>query len=162
PLSTMYLLTTSESPAGDSYSESSAGPSRKRCRSPAATVTSSIHSTRALVPSRADLVLPRKRFTDSISPEDSVEDDINTDVLEDIEADATTIEVAVYWDVEAGIDVGVGIEVDAEIDVEDEVEDEVESSDRGTMEVGVDIDVGIDIHDVIPLQRIEDIETAQR
>ncbi|GKF61767.1 hypothetical protein Tco_0181821 [Tanacetum coccineum] len=33
------------------------------------------------VPSRADLLPPRKRFRDSISPEDSVEEDIDTDVL---------------------------------------------------------------------------------
>nr|GEU83394.1 retrovirus-related Pol polyprotein from transposon TNT 1-94 [Tanacetum cinerariifolium] len=108
PLSTMYPMRTSESSAGDSSFESHA-----------ATVTSSIHSTRALVPSRADLLPPRKSFRDSISPEDSVEEDIDTDVLEDIEADATT--------------------------VEDEVKDEVESSDRGTIEVGVDMDAGIDI-----------------
>nr|GEX22189.1 hypothetical protein [Tanacetum cinerariifolium] len=57
-------LTTSESSAGDSSSESSTGPSRKRCRSPPATMTSSIHATRALVPSRADLLLSRKRFRD--------------------------------------------------------------------------------------------------
>ncbi|GJW03702.1 putative reverse transcriptase domain-containing protein [Tanacetum coccineum] len=70
PLSTMYPPTTSESSAGDSSSESSAGPSRKRCRSLVATVTSYIHATRALVPSRADLLPPRKRFRDSISPKD--------------------------------------------------------------------------------------------
>nr|GEW84760.1 hypothetical protein [Tanacetum cinerariifolium] len=83
---------------------------------------------------------------------------------------------------------GIGMEVDVGIDVEDEVEDEVESSDRGTMEVGVDMDAGIDIpngmlmpdagerldqvkegfqviydHVIeMPLQRIEDIETAQK
>nr|GEX35322.1 reverse transcriptase domain-containing protein [Tanacetum cinerariifolium] len=53
-------------------------------------------------------------------------------------------------------------EVDVGINVEDEVEDEVESSDRGTIKVGVDMDADIDIPDEIPLQRIEDIETAQR
>nr|GFC87371.1 hypothetical protein [Tanacetum cinerariifolium] len=37
PLSNMYPPTTSESSAGDSSSESSAGPSRKRCRSLATT-----------------------------------------------------------------------------------------------------------------------------
>ncbi|GKF96826.1 hypothetical protein Tco_0292647, partial [Tanacetum coccineum] len=84
-LSTMYPPTTSESSAGDSSSESSAGPSRKRCRSPATTMISSILAMRALVPSRANLILPHKRFRDSISPEDSVEEDIDTDVLEDIE-----------------------------------------------------------------------------
>nr|GEW75171.1 putative reverse transcriptase domain-containing protein [Tanacetum cinerariifolium] len=80
PLSTIYLPTTSESLAEDSSSESSVGPSRKRCRSLAAIVTSSIHATRALVPSRADLLPPRMRFMDSISPEDNVEEDIDTDV----------------------------------------------------------------------------------
>ncbi|GKE90719.1 hypothetical protein Tco_1571814, partial [Tanacetum coccineum] len=176
------------SSAGDSSFESSAGPSRKRCRFPAATVTSSIHVTRALVPSHADLLLPRKRFRDSISPEDSVEEDIDTDVLEDIEADATVVEVAVDRDVVTGIDAGIDIEVDVRIDVEDEVEDEVESSDRGTIEVGVDVAARIDIPDAmlmpdvverleqvkeglrdiyehvieIPLQRIKDIETGQR
>ncbi|GJS39326.1 reverse transcriptase domain-containing protein [Tanacetum coccineum] len=158
PLSTMYPPTTSESSAGDSSSESSVGPSRKRCRSPAATVTSSIHATRALVPSRADLLPPRKRFRDSISPEDSVEEDIDTDVLADIEADATADEVAVDRDVEAGVDAGIGMEVDVGVDVEDEVEE----SDRGTMEVGVDVVAEIDIPDEIPLQRIEDIETGQK
>nr|GEW92311.1 hypothetical protein [Tanacetum cinerariifolium] len=105
----MYPPTISESSAGDSSSESSAGPSRKRCRSPAAIVTLSIHSTRALVPSRADHLPHHKRFRDFISPEDSVEEDIDTDVLEDIEADATllsdkgTMEVRV--DIDAGIDI---------------------------------------------------------
>nr|GEW43610.1 putative reverse transcriptase domain-containing protein [Tanacetum cinerariifolium] len=157
-LSTMYPPTRSESSVGDSSFESSAGLSRKRCRSPAATVTLSIHSTRALVPSCADLLPPRKRFEDSISPVDSVEEDIDTDVLEDIKADATI------------------------------VKDEVESSDKCTIEVGVDIDAGIDIPDGVlmpdaverleqveeglqdiydhvielPLQRIKDIKTTQR
>ncbi|GJY27538.1 hypothetical protein Tco_0403305 [Tanacetum coccineum] len=184
PLSTMYPPMTSESSAGDSSSESFAGPSRKRCRSPAATVTSFIHATRALVPSRANLLPPRKRFRDSISLEYSVEEDIDTDVLEDIEADATTVEVAEDRDVVTGVDAGIGMEVDVGVDVEDEVE----SSDRGTMEAGVDVVAGIDIPDAmlmldavkhleqveeglqdiydhvieIPLQRIEDIETGQR
>ncbi|GKA56531.1 hypothetical protein Tco_0755603 [Tanacetum coccineum] len=140
-----YPLKTSESSAGDSSSESSDGPSHKRCRSPAATVTSSIHATRALVPSRADLIPPRKRFRDSISPEDSVEEYIDTDVLEDIEADAKAVEVAVDRVVEAGVDAGIDMEVDVGVDVEDKVEDEVESSDRGTMEVGVDVVAGINI-----------------
>nr|GEV41237.1 hypothetical protein [Tanacetum cinerariifolium] len=162
PLSTMYPSTTFESSAEDSSSKSYAGPSCKRCRSPAVNVISSIHATRALVHSCVDLLPSRKRFKDSILPEDSVEEDIDTDVLEDIEADATA--------------------------VEDEVEDEVESSNRGTMEVGLDAVAGIDIYDgmlmpdavesleqveeglqdiydhviEIPLQRIEDIETGQK
>ncbi|GKB54045.1 hypothetical protein Tco_0904798 [Tanacetum coccineum] len=184
----MYPPTRSESSAGDSSSESSTGLAHKRCRSPAATVTSFIHATRALVPSRADLLPPCKRFRDSISTEDSVEEDINMDVLEDIEADATVVEVAVDRDVVTGIDAGIDMEVDVGVDVEDEVEDEVESSDRGTIKVGVDVAAGIDIPDgmllpdavehlkqveeglqdiyehvmEIPLQRIEDIKTGQR
>nr|GEW24944.1 reverse transcriptase domain-containing protein [Tanacetum cinerariifolium] len=108
-----------------------------RWRSPAATVTSSIHSTRALVYSRADLLPPRKRFRDSISPED------------------------IDRDVEAGIDAGIGIEVDVGIDVEDEVE----SSDRGTIEVGVDMYVGIDIPDDMhmpdAIEHLEQLEAGQ-
>ncbi|GKB37602.1 hypothetical protein Tco_0882544, partial [Tanacetum coccineum] len=186
--STMYPPMTSESSAEDSSSESYVGPSCKRCRSPAATVTSFVHATRALVPSRADLIPPRKRFRDSISLEDSVEEDIDTDVLEDIKADATAVEVVVDMDVVTWIDVGINMEVDVGIDVDDDVEDEVESSNRGTIEVGVDVAAGIDIPDAmlmpdavecleqvkkglqdiykhvieIPLQRIEDIETGHR
>ncbi|GJZ59968.1 reverse transcriptase domain-containing protein [Tanacetum coccineum] len=188
PLSTMYPSTTSELSAGDSSSESSVGPSRKRYRSPAATVTSYIHAMRALVPSRADLLPPRKRFMDSISLEDSVEEEIDMDVLEDIKADATTVEVAVDRGVMTRVGAGINMEVNVGVDVEDEVEDEVKSSDRGTIEVRVDIVVGIDIPDAmlmpddvehleqveeglqdiydhvieIPLQRIEDIEIGQR
>ncbi|GKD19921.1 hypothetical protein Tco_1209079, partial [Tanacetum coccineum] len=147
PLSTMYPPMISESSAGDSFSKSSDGPSRKRCRSSTAIVISSIHALRALVPSRADLLSPCKRFKDSISPEDSVEEDIDTDVLVDIEAYAMAIGVAADINVEAGVDAVIGIEVDVGVDVEDEVKGEVESNDRGTMVVGVDVVVGIDILD---------------
>nr|GEW36397.1 reverse transcriptase domain-containing protein [Tanacetum cinerariifolium] len=95
---------TSKSSAGDSSSESSAGPSRKRCRSHATTVISSIYATRALVFSHADLLPPRRRFKDSISPEDSVEEDININVLEDIKVDDTAVEVAVDRDGVTGVD----------------------------------------------------------
>ncbi|GJY74210.1 putative reverse transcriptase domain-containing protein [Tanacetum coccineum] len=184
PLSTMYPPTTSESSTRDSSFKLSVGPSRKRCRSPAATMTSFIHASRALVPSRADLFPPRKRFRDSISLEDNVKKDIDADVLADIKADATIVKVIVDRDVVAEVDAGIYLKVDVGVDVEDEVE----SSDRGTMEVGVDVVAGIDIPDgmlmpdvverleqveevvqdiyahvmEIPLQRIEDIETGQR
>ncbi|GJV41921.1 putative reverse transcriptase domain-containing protein [Tanacetum coccineum] len=157
-LSTMYPPMTSEWSARDSSSESSAGPSRKKCRSPAATVTSSIHATRSLVPSRADLLPPRNRFRDSITQEDSVEEDIDTNVLEDIEADATVVEVVVDMDVVVGVDACIDMEVDVGVDVEDEVE----SSDRGTMEVGVDVVARIDIPDGILMpdvvERLEQVE----
>nr|GEY62583.1 reverse transcriptase domain-containing protein [Tanacetum cinerariifolium] len=57
-----YPSTTFESSAGDYSFESSAGPSCKRCRSSAATVTSYIHATRALVLSCVDLLPHRKRL----------------------------------------------------------------------------------------------------
>nr|GEX18028.1 reverse transcriptase domain-containing protein [Tanacetum cinerariifolium] len=73
-------------------------------RSLAATVISYIYATRDLVTSRADLLPPRERFRNFISPEDSVEEDIDTDVLEDIEADVIAVEVAIDRDAEDGID----------------------------------------------------------
>ncbi|GKD70174.1 putative reverse transcriptase domain-containing protein, partial [Tanacetum coccineum] len=125
-------------------------------------VTSSIYATRALVPSRADLLPPSKRFRDFIPPEDSVEKDIDKNVLEDIEADATAVEVAVNRDVVTGVDAGIDIEVDVRVNVEDEVEDKVESSDRGTMEVGVDLVAEIDFLDgmLIPdnVEHLEQVE----
>nr|GEX16150.1 retrovirus-related Pol polyprotein from transposon TNT 1-94 [Tanacetum cinerariifolium] len=161
PSSTMYPPMTSESSAGDSSSESSVGPSHKRCRSPAAIVTSFIHATRALVLSCANRLPPHKRFRDSISPKDSVEEDIDADEFADIEADAMAVEVIVDKDVETRVDVGISMEVDVGIDVEDEVEDEVESSDRDNIKVRVDV-VGIDIPDamLIPdaMERLEQVE----
>nr|GEY36913.1 hypothetical protein [Tanacetum cinerariifolium] len=82
-LSTMYPLTTFESLARDSSSESSVRPSRKRCRSPAATMISSIHAARALV-----------------DVEDKVEDVVES-------SDKGTIEVGV--DVVARIDIPDGM-----------------------------------------------------
>nr|GEW01233.1 hypothetical protein [Tanacetum cinerariifolium] len=162
-LSTMYLPMKFESSAGDSYFELSAGPSHMRCRFPAATMSSSIHSTKALVPSCIDLLPPRKRFRDSISPKDNVKEAIDTDVLEDIKADATTVEVVVDRDVEAGVDTCIDMEIDVGVDVEDEVKDEVESSDTERLE---QVEEGLqDIYDYvikIRLQRIKDIETGQR
>ncbi|GKE70454.1 hypothetical protein Tco_1528526, partial [Tanacetum coccineum] len=163
PLSTMYPPTKSESSARDSSFESSAGPSRKRCRSPAVTMTSSIHATRALVHSHADLLPPHKRFRDSITSEDSVEEDINMDVLEDIKANATADEVVVDRDVEVEVDVGtmeVGVDVVAGIDISDGmiIPDAVEHLEQ--VEEGLQ-----DIYEhviEIPLHRIEDIEIGQR
>ncbi|GJY02475.1 hypothetical protein Tco_0360627 [Tanacetum coccineum] len=55
-----YRRWPSESLDGDSSFESSVGTSRKRCRSPATTVRLSIPASRALVPTRADLLPPSK------------------------------------------------------------------------------------------------------
>ncbi|GJS66735.1 hypothetical protein Tco_0681299 [Tanacetum coccineum] len=161
PLSTMYLPTTSESLAGDSFlshllDHLAGDVGLLRCRSPAATR--------------------------------SVEEDIDTDVLKDIKADATAIEVAVDRDVKAEVDATIDMEVNVEVYIKDEVEDEIESNDRGIVEVRVYVAIEIDIPDAmlmpdaiehlehveeglqviydhvieILLQRIEDIETRHR
>ncbi|GKE73049.1 hypothetical protein Tco_1535090 [Tanacetum coccineum] len=80
PLSTPYPPTTSESSLGSSSERSldssshSSRLSRKRCRSPTASVPSPTHVLRLISPTHADLLLPRKRFRDSYSPEDSGEE----------------------------------------------------------------------------------------
>ncbi|GKD72271.1 hypothetical protein Tco_1330553 [Tanacetum coccineum] len=109
PLSSMYLPTTSDSSARDSSFESSTGPIRKRCRSPAATIPLPIPAPRALVPTRADLLPPRKRFRDSYSSEDSIKEDIDADVFADIKTDV-------------GVNAGIGMEVSVEVVSEDEEE----------------------------------------
>ncbi|GJU26643.1 hypothetical protein Tco_1165264 [Tanacetum coccineum] len=157
PMSSTHFSSTAESSPSDSpvttldrHSHSPSQyviPSRKRCRSPATTVPSSIPTLGAIVPTRSDLLPPRKRFRDSILREDSVEEDIDADVLTNIEADATVVEVTTDMDVEAGVDAGIGMEVDVGDDIEDEDEVEAESNDRGTMEVGVDVVARIDIPD---------------
>ncbi|GJW24611.1 hypothetical protein Tco_0038422 [Tanacetum coccineum] len=80
-LSTFYPPTTSESSSGDSSerplhsSSHSAGPSRKRCRSPVDSVPSSTPVMGSLAPTRADFLPHRKRFRGLYSSEASIEDD---------------------------------------------------------------------------------------
>nr|GEX88118.1 hypothetical protein [Tanacetum cinerariifolium] len=88
PLSTFYPPTTSESSSGDSLERPrhssllSAGPSRKRCRSPTDSVPSSTLVTGSLASTRANLLPPRKRFKDSYSPKTSTEEDTEIDTTE--------------------------------------------------------------------------------
>ncbi|GJX32207.1 hypothetical protein Tco_0242062, partial [Tanacetum coccineum] len=88
PLSTPYPSTTSESSLGSSSERSldssspSSGPSRKRCRSPTASVPSPTHVSRSIAPTPADLLPPRKRFKDSYSPEDSREEHMEVDTAD--------------------------------------------------------------------------------
>ncbi|GKE05094.1 hypothetical protein Tco_1397112, partial [Tanacetum coccineum] len=83
-----YPPTTSESSLGSSPERSldsstpSSGPSRKRCRSPAASVPSPTHDLRSIASTLADLLLPRNRFRDSYSPEDSGEEHIEVDTAD--------------------------------------------------------------------------------
>nr|GFB60369.1 hypothetical protein [Tanacetum cinerariifolium] len=81
PYMTAIAHWRSKSSSGDSLerprhsSSLSAGPSRKRCRSPTDYVPSSTPVTGSLAPTRADLLPPCKRFRDSYSPETSMEED---------------------------------------------------------------------------------------
>ncbi|GKF16058.1 hypothetical protein Tco_0057520, partial [Tanacetum coccineum] len=136
PLSTLYPPTTSESSSGDSSerpshsSLPSAGPSRKRCRSPVDYVPSSTPVIRSLAPTHTDLLPPRKRFRDSYSSEASIEEDTEIDPIE--------IEV----DMELGIGDGDDVRDHVEIyprDVRDHTEEyEADTSARDTVEVGID------------------------
>ncbi|GKF86371.1 hypothetical protein Tco_0254198, partial [Tanacetum coccineum] len=87
-LSTLYPPTTSESSSGNSserplhLSSHSAGPSRKRCRSPVDSVSLSTPVMRSLAPTRADLLPSRKRFRDSYSSDASIEEDTEIDPIE--------------------------------------------------------------------------------
>ncbi|GJR55204.1 hypothetical protein Tco_1405725 [Tanacetum coccineum] len=136
PLSTLYPPTTSESSSGDSSerplhsSSHSAGPSRKRCRSPVDSVPSSTPVMGSLAPTRADLLPPRKRFRDSYSSEASIEED----------AEVGPIETGV--DMELGIGDGNDVRDHVEIDprdVRDDTEEyEADASAGDTVEVGID------------------------
>ncbi|GKF64726.1 hypothetical protein Tco_0188174, partial [Tanacetum coccineum] len=54
-------------------------PSRKRCRSPTASVPSPAHVSRSIAPTPANLLPPCKRFRDSYSLEDSGEEHMEVD-----------------------------------------------------------------------------------
>ncbi|GJZ84711.1 putative reverse transcriptase domain-containing protein [Tanacetum coccineum] len=116
PLSTLYPPTTSESSSGDSSerplhsSSHSAGPSRKRCRSPVDYVPSSTPVIGSLAPTRADLLPPR--IGDGNDVRDYVEigpRDVRDDT-EQYEADASAGGM-----VEVGIDLMSAPIVDEEI-----------------------------------------------
>ncbi|GJR90756.1 hypothetical protein Tco_0214767 [Tanacetum coccineum] len=136
PLSTLYPPTTSESSSGDSSerplhsSLHSAGPSRKRCRSPVDSVPSSTPVMRSLAPTRADLLPPRKRFRDSYSSEASIEEDTEIDPIE--------TEVDMELGISDGDDERDHVEIDPR-DVRDDTEEyEADTSVGDTVEVGID------------------------
>ncbi|GJT82097.1 hypothetical protein Tco_1056439 [Tanacetum coccineum] len=104
--------TSNQSLSGHSSPSHAAGPSRKRCKSPATIVPSSIPASGALSPTRSDILPPRKRFRDSYSLEDSAEEDIDTNVL----ADVAAIKAAAAVEVEARINAGIGIKVGVGVD----------------------------------------------
>ncbi|GKB21857.1 hypothetical protein Tco_0855780, partial [Tanacetum coccineum] len=136
PLSTLYPPTTSESSSGDSSerplhsSSHSAGPSRKRCRSPVDSVPSSTPVMGSLAPTRVDLLLPRKRFRDLYSSEASIEEDTEIDPIE--------TKVDMELGIGDGDDVRDHVEIDPR-DVRDDTEEyEADTSAGDTVEVGID------------------------
>ncbi|GKC02826.1 hypothetical protein Tco_0994436, partial [Tanacetum coccineum] len=139
PLSTPYPLTTSESSLGSSSERSldssshSSRPSRKRCRSPVALVSSPTHVSRSIALTPADLLPPCKRFRDSYSPEDSGEEHMEVDTA-DAEAVADVgISEGVVAHPEDGV--GMGFEIAASDVREDDEEFEAEASAADTREI---------------------------
>ncbi|GJX97964.1 hypothetical protein Tco_0354983 [Tanacetum coccineum] len=181
PLSTWYPPTTSESSSGDSserpmhLSSHSAGPSRKRCRSPVDSVPLSMPVTGSLAPTRADLLPPRKRFRDSYSSEASLEEDAEvglTGTGVDMELEEVMRLTSAAGDTaEVGIDPMTAPLVEEEI-VEPAGEDSPDSSGTRDGIVRSVEDMPVDLGDVVRdfyhhmsevrVDRIVGIETAQR
>ncbi|GJV33426.1 hypothetical protein Tco_1393826 [Tanacetum coccineum] len=140
--STPYSTTTSESSLGSSSKRSldSSSPSfrssRKRCRTPTASVPSPTHVLRSIAPTPDNLLPPRKRFKDSYSPKDSEE--------EHIEVDTTDAEDVIDIGISKGVvahpkdGVGMGFEIAVSDVREEDKEFEAEASTADTREIVVD------------------------
>ncbi|GKC39666.1 hypothetical protein Tco_1052050, partial [Tanacetum coccineum] len=114
----------------------SSRPSRKRCRSPTASVPSPTHDSRLIAPTPADLLPHRKRFRDSYSPEDSGEEHIEVDTADAEAVVDVGISEGVVVHLEDSIDMGVEI---AASDVrEDDEEFEAEASAADIREIAAD------------------------
>ncbi|GKA29021.1 hypothetical protein Tco_0715266, partial [Tanacetum coccineum] len=135
PLSTLYPPTTSESSSGDSSerplhsSSHSAGPSRKRCRSPVDYVPSSTPVMGSLAPTRANLLPPCKRFKYSYSSEASIEEDTEIDPIE--------TEIDMELGIGDGDDVRGHIEINPRNVRDDTEEYEADTSAGDTVKVGI-------------------------
>ncbi|GKF79246.1 hypothetical protein Tco_0234814, partial [Tanacetum coccineum] len=101
-----------------STSSSFVGPSRKRSRSLATSIPSTVHTARALSPARADLLPPHKRYrgksamhsyesSDEGSLETHAESDMDSDIRVDIEAETAAAAMTTVAIVD-----GLGIEPD--------------------------------------------------
>ncbi|GJS60542.1 hypothetical protein Tco_0655326 [Tanacetum coccineum] len=134
-LSTLYPPTTSESSSGDSserpmhLSSHSAGPSRKRCRSPVDSAPLSMPVTGSLALTRADLSPPCKGFRDSYSSEASIE--------EDAEVGLTRTGVDMELGISDGDEVGDHVGIDHRDAKDDTEEYEADASAGDMAEVGI-------------------------
>ncbi|GJZ64987.1 hypothetical protein Tco_0621683 [Tanacetum coccineum] len=111
-------------------SSHSAGPSRKRCRSPVDSAPLSMPVTGSLAPTRADLSPPRKRFRDSYSSEASIEGDA--------EVGLTGTGVDMELGIGDGDEVGDHVGIDHRDARDDTEEYEADASAGDTAEVGID------------------------
>ncbi|GJY17034.1 hypothetical protein Tco_0387456 [Tanacetum coccineum] len=134
-LSTMYPPTTSESLAGDSSSESSAGPSRKRCRD---------------------------SFSPEDNVEEDIDTDVLKDIEADAMAVKVAVDRDVVTGVDASIDMEVDLGVDVEDEVADEVESSDRGTIEVGVNVvgGIDISDGMLMPDA--LERLEQRELEAR
>nr|GEV03350.1 putative reverse transcriptase domain-containing protein [Tanacetum cinerariifolium] len=107
-----------------------------RCRSPTASIPSPTHDSRSIAPTLADLLPPRKRFSDSYSPEVSGEEQIEVDTV-DVEAVA---DVGISDGVVAHTrdDVGMRVEITASDVREDDEEFGAEASAADMREIAID------------------------
>nr|GEU59496.1 hypothetical protein [Tanacetum cinerariifolium] len=112
-------------------SSHSAGPSRKRCRSPADYVPLSTPVTGSLAPTRADLLPPRKRFRDSYSSETNMEEDTKIDTTET--EDGRELDIVNRDD---DID---HVEIDPRDVRDDKEEYKADTSAGDTIKVGIDL-----------------------
>ncbi|GKF74559.1 hypothetical protein Tco_0220891, partial [Tanacetum coccineum] len=165
PLSTPYPPTTSESSPHLSSDRSldSSSVSTGPCRSPTTLVSSSTPVSRLIAPTHADLLLSRKRFRDSYSPEYNRE--------EHIEIGTTDAEVVKDLGIGDGIGAHTedGIEVEVDLRVGSVVDEGI--PDHVTADEAVEVtfetlgDLVQRFHDhaeEILVHWIQVIETAQR
>ncbi|GJS35494.1 hypothetical protein Tco_0533876 [Tanacetum coccineum] len=168
-------------------SSSSVGPSRKRSRSLATSIPSTVHTAGALSSARANLPPPYKRYrgtsathsydsSDEGSPETHTESDMDSDIRADIEAEtaaavmtaATTVDglgiepdmAVVKTSIKPGLAVVKSESEPEEVEADDEVDTGIQL--EGTIEIGVDVTTGIDIsNDLLMPDTIEGVEQLE-
>ncbi|GKG24058.1 hypothetical protein Tco_0392094, partial [Tanacetum coccineum] len=110
--------------------------SRRRCRSPTASVSSSTHVSRSIAPTPADILPPHMRFRDSYSSEDSGDEHIEVDTAEAKAIADVGISKGVVAHPEDGV--GIRFEIAASDVREDDEELEAEASAADTGDIIVD------------------------
>ncbi|GKB38390.1 hypothetical protein Tco_0883332 [Tanacetum coccineum] len=147
PMTSKSFLESSSKRSLDSYSLSAAL-SRKRCRSPTASVPLSTPILRSIAPTHANLLPPRKRFRDSYSPEDSREEHMEIGTADAAAIVDLGICDGVRTHTEDGL--GMGVKISTSDIKDDEEEFKVEASEGGTVEVEVEPRVGPVVDEDVP------------